>query len=344
MAKRSIRTLQPQEEPASPVSSGLKGLAAFSTGLFLAAAGSWLLYSHLAIDHAVALPDALPAERKTFTSPVASRLSYYRNQVQAGRPLVLIHSINAAASSYEMKPLFLHYRGQRPVFALDLPGFGFSARSKRVYSPGLYETALLDFLKTQVGVPADVVALSLGSEFAARAALAEPGLFNSLVMISPTGFSFRSERGSQKASQTGLSDLLHPLFAFPLWARPFYDLIATRLSIQYFLRQSFVGAVPPDLVEYAYATAHQPGAEFAPLYFISGKLFTPGIRRAVYERLQAPTLVLYDRDAFTSFEMLPDLLARNSNWQAVRLVPTLGLPQFERLEDTAEVLDSFFAL
>jgi pimeloyl-ACP methyl ester carboxylesterase len=210
-----------------------------------------------------------------------------------------------------------------------------------VYSPGLYETALLDFLKTQVGEPADVVALSLGSEFAARAALADPNLFHSLVMISPTGFSFQSERGSQRASQTGLSDLLHPLLAFPLWAQPLYDLIATRLSIQYFLQQSFVGTVPPDLVEYAYATAHQPGAEIAPLYFISGKLFTPGIRQAVYERLQVPTMVLYDRDAFTSFEMLPELLLRNPNWQAVRLVPSLGLPQFERIEDTVEVLDSF---
>ncbi len=342
MGKRSMRTLQLQKEPASPVSSGLKGLAAFSTGLLLAAGGSWLLYSHLAIDHAVALPDALPAERKTFTSPVAGTLSYYRSQAQTGRPLVLIHSVNAAASSYEMKPIFLHYRGQRPVFALDLPGFGFSARSNRVYSPGLYETALLDFLKTQVGEPADGLALSLGSEFAARAALAEPDLFHSLVMISPTGFSFRSERGSQKASQTGLSDLIHPLFAFPLWARAFYDLIATRLSIQYFLQQSFVGTVPTGLVEYAYATAHQPGAEFAPLYFISGKLFTPGIRGSVYERLQVPTLVLYDRDAFTSFEMLPDLLTRNPNWQAVRLVPSLGLPQFERVEDTVEVFDSFW--
>ncbi len=342
MTKRRMRIHQLQNEPASPVSSGLKGLASFSTGLLLATAGSWLLYSHLAIDHAVPLPDALPAERKTFTSSVAGTLSYYRGQVRTGHPLVLIHSINAAASSYEMKPIFLHYRGQRPVFALDLPGFGFSERSKRVYSPGLYETALLDFLKTQVGEPADVVALSLGSEFAARAARAEPDLFHSLVMISPTGFSFRSERGSQKASQTGLSDLLHPLFSFPLWARAFYDLITTRLSIQYFLRQSFVGTVPPDLVEYAYATAHQPGAEFAPLYFISGKLFTPGIRQAVYERLQVPTLVLYDRDAFTSFEMLPDLLTKNPNWLAVRLVPSLGLPQFERLEDTVEVLDSFW--
>jgi pimeloyl-ACP methyl ester carboxylesterase len=202
---------------------------------------------------------------------------------------------------------------------------------------------VLDFLRTQVGEPADVVALSLGSEFIAQAALAQPDLFNSLVMISPSGFSARRDtRASQRASQNGLGNLLHPAFAFPLWARPFYDLLTTLTSIRYFLQQSFVGSVPPDLIDYDYAVAHQPGAENAPLYFISGKLFTPRIRQEVYERVQVPTLVLYDRDNFVSFEMLPELLAKNASWQAVRLVPSLGLPHFERLEDTVEVLNKFW--
>lgn len=338
MAKHSVRAFS-RKEAASPASSGLKGLA----GLSLVAAGSWILYSHLAINHQLALPDALPAERKTFQSQAGGSLSFYQDRSGEGRPLVLIHSINAAASAYEMRPLFLHYRGRRPVFALDLPGFGFSERSKRVYSPSIYTAAVLDFLRTQVGEPADVVTLSLGSEFAARAALEQPELFNSLVMISPSGFSARQDmRGSQRASQNGFGNLLHPAFAFPLWARPFYDLLTTLTSIRYFLQQSFVGSVPPDLIDYDYAVSHQPGAEHAPLYFISGKLFTPRIRQEVYERLQVPTLVLYDRDNFVSFEMLPELLVRNASWQAVRLVPSLGLPHFERLEDTVEVLDKFW--
>jgi pimeloyl-ACP methyl ester carboxylesterase len=228
------------------------------------------------------------------------------------------------------------------VFALDLPGFGYSERSNRNYAPGMYEAAILDFLETQVGEPADVVAFSLGSEFAARAALAAPERFNSLVLLSPTGLSLDvSETRSQQAGQSGISHVIHPLFSFPVWSRPFFDLLTTHSSIEYFLRKSFIGPVPQDLIEYAYVSAHQPGAEHAPLYFISGKLFTPGVRQLVYERLQIPTLAIYDRDNFTSFEMLPDVLSKNSVWQAVRLVPTLGMPHFERLEDTVEVLNRF---
>lgn len=341
MVKRSNFAIQKQREPTSIVSAGFKSLA----GLSLAAAGGWILYSNLAIDHHVFLPEALPVERKTFQSQSAGLISYYSaNRNGQGRPLVLVHSINAAASAYEMRPLFLNYFNKRPVYALDLPGFGFSDRAKRVYSPALYEAAILEFIETQVeGGPVDIVGLSLGSEFVARAALKKPKLFNSLGLISPTGFSqSQDKRGSQKASGNGMSDFLHPAFSFPLWGRPLYDLLATRSSIEFFLKKSFVGAVPSDLVEYAYATSHQSGAENAPFYFISGKLFTPDIRRSVYERLQIPTLMLYDRDGFTNFDLLPDLLSKNKFIQAIRLVPTLGLPHFERPEDTAEVFDRFW--
>ena len=338
MAKRK-RTIRAYEEQGSFLGAGLKGLAAVS----LAAAGSWILYSKLGINHNMILPEALPVERRTFQSQSAGKVSYYFSREGTGRPLVLVHSINAAASAYEMRPLFMHYYGKRPVFALDLPGYGFSERTERVYSPGLFASAIRDFLEQEVGEAADVVALSLGSEFSARAAVERPELFNSLALISPTGFSAGSgERSSQQAGKSGLSNAIHPAFSFPLWARPFYDLLTTRTSIEYFLKQSFMGPVPIDLIEYDYATAHQPGAEHAPLYFISGKLFTPNARDTLYEQVKVPTLVLYDRDNFTSFELLPDLLTTNHSWQAVRLVPTLGLPHFERLEDTAEVLNRFW--
>jgi pimeloyl-ACP methyl ester carboxylesterase len=336
---KKIRAFQKRKQTASPVATGLKGL----TTLSLVAAGSWILYSQLLIDHNVILPDALPAERKTFASRSAGKLSYYLNRGESGRPLVLIHSINAAASAYEMRPLFLQYRARRPVYVLELPGFGFSERVRREYSPSLYESAMLDFLTDEVGEPADVVALSLASEFAARAALARPELFSSLVFISPTGFNREQpRRKSQQAGNSGASKIVQPLFAFPLWARPLFDLIATRASIEYFLQQSFIGTVPRDLIDYDYAAAHQPGAEHAPLYFISGKLFTPNIRPAVYEQLRVPTLVIYDRDNFTSFDALPETLARNEYWQAVRLVPSLGLPHFEQIQEMVQVLDRFW--
>ncbi len=313
------------------------------TSLAAAAAGGWILYSKFAVDHQMPLPDAIAAERKALASKTAGQFNYYVDQQAGGRPLVLLHSINAAASSYEMAPLFEHYRGQRSVYALDWPGYGFSERSARVYSAQLFADALVEFLATQVGEAADVVALSLGAEFAARAALAHPELFHSLTLISPTGMNpTRLANGTQVARQTGISNALHPVLSAGLWGRPLFDLVASHSSISFFLRKSFSQAVPPGFVEYAYASAHQPGAEHAPLYFLSGKLFTPQVRSLIYEKIKTPTLVIYDRDGYTSFGALEELLLLNPAWQAVRLVPSQGMPHYERTADTAEVMDAFW--
>jgi pimeloyl-ACP methyl ester carboxylesterase len=338
--KNNARAIQKQEEQyPSPLETGA-GLLAGATA---ATIGGWILYSHVAIDHNVPLPDAIPAERQAFESERAGQLSYYVDLHASGRPLVLIHSVNAAASAYEMRPLFEYYRSIRPVFALDLPGYGFSERSARRYTPALFTDAILAVLE-RLNQPADVIGVSLGSEFIARAALAHPELFHSLTMISPSGFNRATTgRASQRIKGSAKGRTVHGLLSFPIWRRPLFDLIATRRSIRFFLKQSFVGPVTPGFVDYAYATAHQPGAEHAPLYFLSGLLFTPNVRTQVYQNVETPTLVLHDEDAYVTFEQLPDLLEKNSNWRTERITPTRGLPHFEKLPETTQALDDFWA-
>jgi pimeloyl-ACP methyl ester carboxylesterase len=309
----------------------------------IAAAVSWIFFSRKYIRHDMPLDEALEAERKDFTSQRAGKISYYVDKNSKGTPLVLLHSINAAPSAYEMKPIFEHFRGERPVYAVDLPGFGFSERSDRLYSPLLYQNAICDFLKDVVGKPADVVALSLSCEFAGLAAVHNPELFRSLVMISPTGFNQpRLDQLAEGAQQRGDKHKLYAGLAVPLWNRPIYDLIASRPSIQYFLNKSFEGLVPDSLVDYAYQTAHQPGAQFAPTYFLSGKLFTPAVRELVYKALENPVLVIYDRDTYTNFEMLPTLLRERDNWQAVRISPTKGLPHWEAPQRVSKAMADFW--
>ncbi len=330
----------------SPIASLLRSTV--STAITVA--GGWLLYSRYAIDHDQPLPPAIDAERERFKGENTGFLSVYvdrsADSAEKQPPLVLIHSINAAGSSYELQPIFQAYRGKREVYALDLPGFGCSERADRVYSPELYKDAilaLLDRIGTSNDAPPDVIALSLGCEFAARAALERPDAFRSLTLISPSGFTSRQQkRASQSASDNGSSDSLLRLFSVPLWSQAFYDLLATPQSIRFFLKQSFEGAVDPGLENYGYLTSHQPGARFAPLYFVSGKLFSPDIRAAVYAKLSLPVLVLYDRDAFVRFDTLPDFLDQHENWRAVRIEPTKGLPQFEKLADVAHALDEFW--
>ncbi len=325
----------------------LRFVGALVGGLLLfpvAVLAGWLGYSALFVNHRVVLPPAIDAERRTFQSTRAGLLSYYVDRSAQGRPLVLIHSINAAASAYEMRPIFEQYRSQRPVYAIELPGFGFSERSERDYSAALYTEAIIDFLEQEVqsNGDADVIALSLSSEFMARAALERPDLFRTIAMISPSGFTERgAENRVQNTGQRGTSDRVLGVLKWPVWSQGLYDLLVSPPSLRYFLQLNFVGEVDPGLLDYAYATAHQPGSRWAPFAFVSGKLFSFDIRETVYEQLTLPVLVLYDKDPNIRFDTLPQVLER-SNWQDGRIAGTLGLPHWEQMPATAEALNTFW--
>ncbi|MBK1707966.1 alpha/beta fold hydrolase [Marichromatium gracile] len=283
------------------------------------------------------LGDALDAQRGTLQA-AGGRLAYYADTTATGRPLVLIHSINAAPSSYELRPLFEHYRGKRPVYSLELPGFGHSERSARSYTPELFATAIHEFLEQVVGAPADLLALSLSSEFAARAALTAPARVASLTLISPTGFSER-ELPSERTGQ-----ILRRVLTLPLLGRALYALVASRPSIRHYLGRSFTATPPQALIDYAHATSHQPGAHHAPLHFLSTLLFTRKARERLYGRLtDLPVLVIADRDPYIDFAALPGFIANHPNWRSEPLAPHLGLPHWERPEATIAALDTFWA-
>ena len=285
------------------------------------------------------LPEALAAPRHSLVTRAGERLAWYGDGVGSGRPLVLVHSINAAPSSFEVKPLFDQYRGQRPVYSLDLPGFGHADRPVGPYSAERYAAALVDFLEQVVKEPADLLALSLSGEFAARAALLAPGCIASLALLSPTGFGARQPFGPR------IGRPLHRFLSLPFVGAPAYALVSSRPSITYYLGKSFVGEAPPALIDYAYATSHQPGARHAPLMFLSMQLFTRDAPERLYGALPAdlPVLAVADRDPYVTFERLAGFVAAHPNWHYETLAPHLGLPQWERLPALAAALDRFWA-
>ena len=194
-------------------------------------------------------------------------------------------------------------------------------------------TAIADVAEQVVGGQVDAVALSLGSEFAARAAKDRPELVRSLTMISPTGFS--------TAGRGGNPAWLGTLLRAPVVGTAVFDLIASRPSISYFLGLNFVGEADPAFETFAWLTSHQPGARYAPAAFLSGQLFDPEAAERLYAHIEQPVLVLYDQDPHSSFARLPELVDR-LGWSARRVGPSRGLPHFEELDATIDALEGFW--
>jgi pimeloyl-ACP methyl ester carboxylesterase len=289
------------------------------------------------------LKAALPAERREIHGR-SGRLSYY--VAGEGAPLLLVHSINAAGSAYEVLPVFEHARATRRVYAVDLPGYGYSDRSARCYDVALFCDALRDMLEVIAGdcgeLRVDALALSLASEFLARVASEQPTRFRSLALVTPTGFRRGSSKLRGPAGATRELAGLYRTLTFPVWRRGLYGALVSRRSIRYFLERTFGSdQVDEGLVDYAWLTTHQPGADRAPYAFLSARLFSADIR-SVYEQLALPVWLAHGtRGDFRDFSEA-DWLRERPNW-SVQAFDTGALVFFEQPEAFFAGLDAFLA-
>jgi hypothetical protein len=244
----------------------------------------------------VPLPPALPGQIREIASG-AGRLAYYTNVLEGGAgaaktaPLLLIHSINAAGSAYEVRPTYLYFEASRPVYALDLPGFGRSERSERPYVPRLMTDAIhamVDEIRTR---------------------------------------------------HRGMSGV-YRIVASPLLRRRLFGLLTRRGTIRYFLQRTYGSKrVHEDMVEYDWHTTHQPGAERAPLYFLSGFLFSADVG-PLYRGLRMPVWMSHGvRGDFVDYRRKSDVATR-PNWR-IDVFDSGALPHFERAREFHAKYEAF---
>lgn len=287
------------------------------------------------------LPPAIDASRLTVDGR-AGLLSYYH--AGSGAPVLLVHSVNAAASAFEVRPIFEHLQGTRSTYAVDLPGFGFSSRAERRYDVQLYATAVLDMLDVITqdlpDRPVDVIGLSLSCEFIARVAADHAHRIRKLVMINPTGFNRLGAQANGPPFANREIPGMHALLSAPLWREPLFRALTRPGTIRYFLERTYGSdQVDEDMVNYDHLTARQEGASRAPLAFLSGRLFSRDVRH-LYEGLTMPVWVPHGtRGDFRDFSHA-EWARKRANWH-FSAFSTGAMPHFERrIEFTAE-LDNF---
>lgn len=284
------------------------------------------------------LAPALPGERLAFDGLVA----YVAGQ---GPPLVLVHSVNAAASAAEVRPVYEHAQKTRTVFAIDLPGYGLSERRDRIYTPRLMTDALHALnarVRERCGpAPVDALAASLGCEFLARAAAEQPAHWGRLALVSPTGFNGLAERRGAPGSTRAVPGLYRILSA-PLWAQALFNGLTRPGLVRYFLERTWGGkGIDETMYAYAVATARAPGARFAPLSFLGGGLFSADIHN-IYDALAQNVWVSHGvRGDFTDYRGLARYKGK-PNWR-ITVLQTGALPYFEQPAEFNAALDHFLS-
>lgn len=286
------------------------------------------------------IPKAIDAEVEEMEI-MEGKVRYYKRP-GSGVPIVLLHSVNAAASSFEMKPIFEHLAAHtdRPIYAMDWLGFGISDRPAARYTPGLYQRQLRRFLSERVRSSADIIALSLASEYAATIAHAFPVLIRRLVFISPTGLGPAMHESMFQQAVIGVASSVG---AFEV----FFARLTQRASLRSFYAEHVFSKpenVPAELVEYAYVTAHAKGAHHAPRRFIQGALSMKEYAPRTYTYVRAPMLFVIpesDPEMVQDFNRAEEIAAANPEHLRIHKINSGLLPQWEAPQELFDAVDEF---
>jgi pimeloyl-ACP methyl ester carboxylesterase len=252
----------------------------------------------------------------------------------AGPPIVLLHGLHPAASSFELRNLFEPLSQAHRVYAVDLLGFGKSERPAAPYSGSLYAELLADFLTRVVGEPAVVLAPSLSAAYAVDAARSRPGLIDRLVLIAP----------ATRTRTSVLGRALGRLVGSPLLGTAAFNMLVSRAGLRRALRAAYADPALVDdaVVEQQWATAHQPNARLAPAALQAGRLDRPLSRSA--KRIAAPILVLRGDRPHLRDELPDDELQRLGSDVTIETVAGAGqLPHDEAADRVVALVEAWLA-
>jgi len=210
---------------------------------------------------------------------------YYQQQGQTGPALLLVHGFGASTKHwrYNLPILSQQYR----TFAIDLLGFGQSAKPNLAYDGDLWRDQLRDFCQEIIQAPVVVIGNSLGGYAALSVAADHPELIQGVVLLNGAGpFEASAPAEGWQAAVQGVfrqrwaSDLLFET----LRARP----IIRRVLISVYKDPRNVN---DELVEDIYRPSCDPGAAQ-----VFARVFSSPQGRTLavlLQKLQVPLLLLW---------------------------------------------------
>jgi pimeloyl-ACP methyl ester carboxylesterase len=314
--------------------ASIEGTTDHAVGGAIATVGSLALWQFLIGRRVKPLASPLGGEALDFEWR-GHRVAY--TKLGAGSPVILVHGIHAAGWSYEWRRVADGLARNHTVYAIDLLGFGRSARPNLRYTAALYLSLVDDFARRVVRRPAALVATSLAAAYAIALGARDPERFPALVLVGPTGLTRLNT--PLKGTSVARGIVQTPLVGTALW-----NALVSRPSMRRFLRMSYADKtrVDAELLEAYWQAAHQRGAKHAPASFV-GHLLDLDVREP-FHRLTQPTFVLWGEQAAAApVEEIRPFMSSRPDVEYVILDPAGDLVHDERPNDFVRLVSEFLA-
>lgn len=250
----------------------------------------------------------------------------------SGRPLILIHGFGASIGHWRQNIPVLAAGGYR-VFALDLLGFGASAKPPIDYTLELWEELLADFWRELVREPAVFVGNSIGALLSLMVVANHPEIAAGGVLINCAGgLNHRPEELNLPLRL--VMGTFAKLVRSPAIGPFLFNNIRQKHRIRNTLRQVYRNpeAITDELVELLHAPSCDPGAQQV---FASILTAPPGPQPSeLLPKVDRPLLVLWGADdpwtPIAGSRIYQELAAKGQEVKFVSIPNTGHCPHDER--------------
>jgi pimeloyl-ACP methyl ester carboxylesterase len=225
-------------------------------------------------------------------------------------PLILLHGFGASIGHWRQNLAVLSQ--SRPVYALDMLGFGATEKAAARYNVALWVDQVYDFWKTFIREPVVLIGNSTGSLVCIAAAASHPDMVEGIAMLSLPDPSLRAE-AIPKFLQPAIATLEN-LVMSPLLIKTLFKLLRRPGVVRKWAAIAYANpaAVTDELVEILTGPAQDRGsaaAFCALLKAMADTQFGPSVKH-VLSQLEIPILLIWGKQD----RMVPPSLIRPSKF------------------------------
>ncbi len=267
-------------------------------------------------------------------------LKIHFSKTGSGSPILLLHDLNPASSSYIWEKIVPALSKNHKVYVMDLPGCGLSDKPKMTYNSFYYVLLINDFITNVICEKTMVISSGLSATPALMACAYEPKYYSSLVFINPPSTIQMADLPD------GSSEILKCLLEAPLIGELLYNTIYSRFMLDNTLTERYFYNpfnIDGKLLDIFCEGAHLKNSNGRYLEAsINGKYLNMDITHAL-RNLTTPAMVIAGSKKPHETAVAKTWIRENDNIRFRVISKSRSYPQIENPKETCHEIENFFA-
>lgn len=259
-------------------------------------------------------------------------------KIGSGNPILLIHDLTPASSSYEWSQMVQKLKNHYTVYTIDLLGFGRSEKSAYTYTNYLYVQLISDFIKSEIGHRTNIIATGSSSSIIIMACNNNPDLFDKIMLINPCSISeFNQFPGKYAKIFKFMLDL-------PVIGTLLYHIAVNRsFLIKTFATKYFYNpySVKPSYIQAYYESAHLGKSPQSTFASIECQYIKASITSAL-KKINNSIFIVGSTGIEQMKQILEEYKYYNSSIEYILIEHARLLPQLEKPNDILHMIQIFF--